>query len=96
MCMYYPLHATTLLGASKSPLQAINHDSIPIEQATINMIFRFGQQVYSRLPRPVSRLPNSIPLFVHSSQSNVDVGSAGIDGSLQLLDRLERRGKGEA
>ena len=55
-------------------------------------MFRFlGQQVlFKAVPRPVSRLSNVIPRFVNSSQSNVDVGSAGTDGSLQFwLDRLE-------
>jgi len=56
-------------------------------------MFRFlGQQVlFKAVPRPVSRLSNVIPRFVNSSQSNVDVGSAGTDGSLQFwLDRLEK------
>ena len=55
------------------------------------MLTFLGQQVlFEAVPRPVSRLSNGIPRFVHSSQSKVDVGSAGTDGCLRFwLGRLE-------
>jgi len=48
------------------------------------MFRSLSQQIlFKAVPRPLIRLPNGI-LCVISSQSNVDVGNAGTEGSLQF------------